>query len=86
MILYCFAVRDSAIQAFNRPFFAPAAGAAIRSYMDETKRIAQPGQEPNPLNAHPDDFELWQLFALDDNTGLVDQAEPKLLLRGKDVA
>lgn len=77
----CFSVFDSAIQAYGRPFFLPHRGAALRSFQDECNRRA----EDNQLNRHREDFELHQLFVLDDVTGLVTANSPELLLRGKDV-
>lgn len=75
------AVYDSAAQAFNRPFFVPAVGMALRSFSDEVNRQA----EDNPMNRHPDDYELFQLGEFDDASGrftLFD--DPKPLLRAKD--
>jgi hypothetical protein len=76
------AVFDSAIQAFGQPIFVPHLGAAMRSFNDEINRKG----ENNPLNQHPDDFELYFLAEYDDETGTFSNDEPKrLLTRGKDV-
>lgn len=49
------AVRDSAIDAFMRPFFVPSVAAAVRSFGDEVNRS---GSE---MAAHPEDYELFEL-------------------------
>lgn len=65
MKLFIVSVFDSAAQAFNRPFFVPSTGLAIRSFKDEVNRQAA----DNPMFAHPGDFELYLLGEFDDNTG-----------------
>jgi hypothetical protein len=77
------AVRDSAIGAFNRPMFSPSVGATVRSFSDEANR----DDKENPMYAHPEDFELWQLGTWNDETGLfAGMAEgPSCVCRAKDV-
>lgn len=82
MKLFCCAVFDTAIQAFNRPFFAPATQAAVRSFIDEVNRVDTQGQ--NDLNKHPEDFELYVLFEVNDLEGTVSNNQPTILIRGKD--
>lgn len=84
MNLFCVAVFDSAVQAYNRPFWSPSRAAAVRSFTDEARREGTP-EQPNPLRDHPEDFEMHCLFELDDNTGLVSRNTPEVLLRAKDV-
>lgn len=75
-------IRDRAVDAFMRPVFVPAAGAAVRSFTDEVNR---PSAE-NEMNRHPDDYDLYELGHFDDQTGrftLHDDA--RLLVRAKDV-
>lgn len=82
--LYVVAVKDSAIEAFNRPFYVPAVGAAVRSFTDEVNRKA----EDNPMHAHPDDYSLHVLAVFDDETGTFSPENPegpRLLARGKDI-
>lgn len=74
------AVKDSAVQAFNRPFYAPAIGAALRSFNDEVNRK----DKDNTMAQHPDDFELWHLATFDDTEGTF-TPELRLLARAKDV-
>jgi len=75
------AVYDSAIGAFGRPFFVPSRGVAMRSFKDECKRVA----EDNPMNAHPEDFELFYLAEFDDGTGLFSEQLQESLVRAVDV-
>ena len=72
-------VFDRAIQAFGRPVFVPAVGAALRSFGDEINRA------DSEMHAHPDDFELYHLGQFDDTTGLFVgvPSGPALLLIGK---
>jgi len=75
------AVMDRAVQTFNRPFYVPHVGAATRSFMDEVNRNAP----DNPMNAHPEDFELYRLALFDEETGTFEDQAPTLLTRAKDV-
>lgn len=80
-ILVAVAVRDSAVQAFNRPFFVPTVAVAVRSFSDEVKRQAP----DNAMSVHPEDFELWEVGLFDDETGVFVKSEPRPILRAKDV-
>lgn len=78
------AVRDSALDSFGRPIFAPTLAAGIRSFQDEVKR----GGDDNQLAKHPGDFELYHLAWFEDTTGafsLPDGDRPIALCRGKDM-
>lgn len=76
------AVRDSAVRAFNNPFFVPTMEVGVRSFYDEVKRQG----EDNQMARHPEDFELWCLGNYDDESGLFEQNEPvRLVARAKDV-
>lgn len=77
------AVRDRASGAFARPMFVPAVGSAIRGFSDEINRK---GDAENPLNSHPEDFDLFELGTWDDNTGRFDGLEdPRQVAVGKDM-
>jgi len=65
MILRVVSVFDKAAAAYNRPYFVPSLGLAIRSFEDEVKR-ADPD---NPLHNHSSDFELWHIADFDDSIG-----------------
>lgn len=76
------AVRDLAIQAFNRPFFVPAVGAAVRSFSDEVNRKAQ----ENVMSHHPEDFELWELGTFDEDSGQLSPVDvARCIARAKDL-
>lgn len=76
------AVRDSAVRAFNVPFFVPTLELGLRTFYDEVKRK----DDNNQMNKHPEDFELWYLGAYDEDSGLFsDQANVRMVARAKDV-
>ena len=64
-VLFACAVRDEALQAFNRPFFVNALGFAVRSFEDEVNRKG----EDNAMSKHPKDFSLWHVGSYDEDTG-----------------
>ena len=53
-------IRDSAADAYGRPFFLPSVGVAIRSFTDEVNRPS----EDNQIYQHPEDFDLFELAEL----------------------
>lgn len=59
------AVRDRQLNAYMRPFTAQTAGQAIRSFRDEANR------QGSEINAHPEDYELYQLGKWDEETGVI---------------
>lgn len=69
MNLQIFAIRDRQLNAYMQPFFAPSAGAAIRSFRD---LVNEAGHQ---LNKHPEDYELWHLGAWDDANAKFQQEE-----------
>lgn len=80
-VLFVCAVKDSAVQAFNRPFFVPTVAAAARSFTDEVNRAS----EDNVMYRHPDDYELWCLGTFDDESGVFSGGEARPVSRAKDV-
>jgi len=84
MLAVC-AVWDSAVQAYLRPLFVPHTGAAMRSFGDEVNRKSPDG---NPLNAHPEDYELHHLAMFDEVNGQFHNVNGNdvdvVLSRGKD--
>ena len=69
MTSHVFAVYDSALGGYLRPFFAPSRAVAIRSFADEVR---------NPesiFHSHPKDYSLHVLGTFDDLTGTLDQPE-----------
>jgi len=79
-ILIVCAVRDSAINAFVRPFYVPAVGAAIRGFSDEVNR------KDSEMGNHVGDYELFELGEFEEETGKFRMLpEPRQLARAKDV-
>ena len=65
MRLIVCSVRDSAVDAFSRPFFTPNSAMAIRSFVDEVNRKS----DENPIWKHPSDYELFQLADFEEDSG-----------------
>lgn len=81
MKLVVVAVRDRAAAVFAQPFFVPAVGIAIRSFGDQINLK----EANNPMVAHPEDFDLFELGVYDDATGRFESlAEPRQISIGKD--
>lgn len=79
MDLILCSVRDSAINAFIRPFCVPAVGAAVRGFTDEVNN------PDSPMNKHPDDYELFELGVFSEETGYVTMLpQPRAIARAKD--
>lgn len=79
---FCVAIRDSALNAYMRPFYSPTTASAVRSFRDEVNRRA----DDNNLNRHPDDYELWLLAVFEDETGtFIQEGGPERLARAKDL-
>lgn len=74
------AVRDSAMEAFLRPFFVPTTNMAARSFVDEVNRNA----EDNAMYKHPDDYTLYCLGEFDEETGIFTN-DAQVIMRAKDV-
>ena len=82
MLQYIVSVKDRAAEVFTRPFFVPHRNVAVRDFTDEINRAAA----DNPLNKHPDDFDLYLLGQFDDTVGsFIREGAPTVLVRGKDV-
>lgn len=59
------AVRDRQLNAYMRPFTAATRGQAIRAFGDEANR------RESEINAHPEDYELYQLGTFEETTGKI---------------
>lgn len=80
MVLIVCAVRDSAVDAFMRPFFVPTTGFAVRSFQDEVKN------PESPMWKHPEDFVLFELGTFDEDTGRCENLPaPRQLVRAIDL-
>lgn len=80
------AVKDRAADVFGMPNYHHSIGTAIRAFGDEINRKA----ENNMFNAHPEDFDLFQMGTYDDNTGEFEKPEhlggrPRQIAVGKDL-
>ena len=72
-------VRDSALDAFSRPFFVPTNAMAIRGFRD------QANQPETEIFKHPMDYELFELGEFDEETGKFENLPaPRSLGRGVD--
>lgn len=72
------AIKDRALDAFMRPFFAQTRGQAIRMFNDEINN------NQSPMFNHPDDYDLYFLAEWDDSTGEFKNAGmPEQLAIGK---
>jgi len=75
-MLGAFTIRDSASEAFMRPFFAQSKGSAIRSFSDMVN-----GSD-HPISDHPADYTLFEVGEFDEMTGLLKVHEPRSLGNG----
>lgn len=69
---YC--VRDAKAEAYMRPFFAPTAGFAIRTFSE----WANDGE--SPVAKHPEDYMLFAVGQFDEEAGmLIPAVQPQSL-------
>jgi hypothetical protein len=74
------AVKDRAVDAFNRPIYVPTVGVAIRSFTDEVNR------KDSELANHPEDYDLYELGSWDDQTAVYTALEqPRVITRAQDI-
>lgn len=74
------AVKDRAVDAFNRPLYVPTVGVAIRSFNDECNK------KDSELNTHPEDYDLYELGTWDDTTAIYTPLEaPRVITRAQDI-
>lgn len=74
------AIKDRVSDAYSTPNFVVSAGSAIRSFGDEVRNP----RENNPLNSHPDDFDLFLIGEYDDENASFITHEPKQIALGRD--
>lgn len=80
MILIAVAVRDSAVDAFMRPFFVPTTAFAVRSFGDAVK------EADSPMSKAPQDYALFELGSFDEESGkFVNLDSPRQLIRAQDI-
>lgn len=71
-----YSVRDRAVACFLPPFFMPADGAAIRSFL-EAASDAQ-----HQFAKHKEDYSLWKLATWDDASGRFENLQDPVFLVG----
>lgn len=76
-----FAIKDTAVGCFNRPFCARHRGEAMRLFTDEVNS----SDAQNPLAKHPKDFELYSVGMFDDSDGSLIASPCERLAAGVDV-
>lgn len=80
MKLIAVAVRDSAVDAFMRPFFVPSTAFGVRSFGDAVK------DPQSPMATSPQDYALFELGSFDEETGRFENVEsPRQLVRAQDI-
>ncbi|QCQ85126.1 nonstructural protein [Blackfly microvirus SF02] len=65
MIYHIFTVYDSKVGAYNRPFFEPSKGSALRSFMDAIC------DKDSQLSKHSEDYTLFHIGEYDDQTAVL---------------
>jgi len=81
-ILTIVSVKDRAVDAYNRPFYVPTIGSAIRSFTDEVNR------KESEMQAHPEDYDLYDMGTFCDQTGTFLPPEggiPRVISRAQDL-
>jgi len=74
------AVKDRAVNAYNRPIYVPTVGVAIRSFTDECNKT------DSELNNHPEDYDLYEIGQWDDETAIYTPLEaPRVITRAQDI-
>lgn len=63
MQMKVFAVYDIKALAYMQPFFGGNAGSAMRAFGDEVTK------QGSNIGKHPEDYQLFEIGAYDDNTG-----------------
>jgi hypothetical protein len=72
-------IYDKATQAYMRPFTVPTEGQAVRMFQDEVLR------EGSEIGAHPEDYSMFLIGSFNDNDGLLEDYEPRVLSRAHEV-
>lgn len=70
MKLGVYGIRDAAVKAFMRPFYARSDAEAVRSITDTVKDAT------HPLAMHPEDYELYKFGEFNEESGLFEVGIP----------
>lgn len=79
MIMQVFAVKDRALEAHMRPWFAFTTGQAIRMFSDEVNNPT------SDMHKHPDDYDLWHLGSWNDENANFTNVKNEQIAMGKQV-
>lgn len=74
MILKVFGVYDSKALGYLQPFFSNSVGSAIRAFADAAN------EDRSPIAKHAGDYQLYELGAFDDCSGLLTALVPNKML------
>lgn len=72
-MLNIYSIRDAKMETFNRPFYMPADGAAIRAFQDEVNN------KESELNRHPEDYALYTIGIFNEDDGEIMGQTPRKL-------
>lgn len=75
-----YAVYDSAVNAYMRPFTMQSDGQALRGFTDESVNAE------SPVAQHPEDYALFRIGTYDERTGMIEAIEPKCIGRAHELA
>lgn len=79
---FIFCVKDRAVDSFLNVFTEKTSEAAIRAFGDA---VNSPGAD-NSFNKHPDDYDLYVLGSIDEDTGVIaPEVPPTVVVRAKDL-
>lgn len=71
MKMEIYAVRDSAVAGYMRPFFVQTRAVAMRSIVDAL------GDPETTLSRFPSHYSLWYLGTFDDQSGCIESIPPE---------
>lgn len=72
-------IKDRAVEAFQPAYTARAEGEAIRGFQDAINN-----QQSGTIHTHPEDFDLYILAYIDDQTGRIEPLDdPRKIADGK---
>ena len=74
MIHGVYAYRERAVSGFLPPFFMPADGAAIRSFLEAASDVQ------HQFAKHKEDYSLWKLGTWDDSSGRFEMLQDNVFL------
>lgn len=77
MKLQVFSIKDRALDAFMRPWYAQTIGQAIRMFQDELNNNS------GEMYKHPDDYDLYHIATWDDHDASFTKVETTKVSDGK---